>query len=161
MPVTRQTGSSKTPATSRPTREEGMVPSNRASRRAVLRGPWTAMVTGLMLLTWAGTAGAQLSTADIQSMQERGEREGWTFTVGENLTTSQSIDELCGLVPPENWWVDAKFDPCTPTRDLPASYDWRDHGCCPSVKNQGGCGSCWAFATVCPLECNIQIIDGI
>jgi hypothetical protein len=115
----------------------------------------------VLLLTLAGTAFAQLSAADLEAMKERGEREGWTFTVGENEATGRSLDELCGLVPPEDWWVDAKFDPCTPSRDLPSSYDWRDYGCCPSVKNQGGCGSCWAFATVGPLECNIQIIDGI
>lgn len=108
-----------------------------------------------------GTTSEGLSSADITALHKQGEIEGWTFTVGENSATKYLLDELCGLVEPENWWVDAKFDPCTPTRNLPDYFDWRDFNGCTPVKNQASCGSCWAFGTVGPLECNILIKDGV
>ena len=47
-------------------------------------------------------------------------------------------------------------------RDLPASVDWRTVS--PSVvtpvKDQGGCGSCWAFSTVSTLESAVAIATG-
>jgi len=84
---------------------------------------------------------------------------------GHSATSSQKTSTYpTGLIVPENWWESATFDPCNPRGELPEQFDWRDiEGVdyTTPIKSQGSCGSCWAFGTVGPLECNIKIKDGI
>lgn len=44
-------------------------------------------------------------------------------------------------------------------RDLPVSFDWMQDQ--SPVKNQGSCGSCWAFAAIAEMESRIKIDYGL
>lgn len=57
---------------------------------------------------------------------------------------SASPDPYAGLLP----------------KALPASWDWRNYGIVPDVRDQGGCGSCWAFGTVGAMESAIAKAGG-
>ena len=44
--------------------------------------------------------------------------------------------------------------------DNPSEIDWRTKGAVTDVKNQGGCGSCWAFSATETVESHYQIAGG-
>lgn len=51
----------------------------------------------------------------------------------------------------------------TPTANftLPASVDWTAQGDVNPPKNQGACGSCWAFSAVAAIESAYAVYDGL
>jgi hypothetical protein len=123
----------------------------------------TACFIAATSLANPNSALAQLSGKDIEALRKRGELEGWTFTVGQNGATSYPLHVLCGSRVPTDWnsrWADAGL---APERDLPSSFDWRNYegqNRCTPVRQQGNCGSCWAFAAIGALESAILIEQG-
>lgn len=50
-------------------------------------------------------------------------------------------------------------DQITAAQDLPVAFNWCSSGKCTPVRDQGSCGSCWAFATVGVLESKLLIAN--
>ena len=48
-----------------------------------------------------------------------------------------------------------------PVKDLPTNVDWRTSGIVSAVKDQGHCGSCWAFASTATIESHVAKATGL
>lgn len=89
---------------------------------------------------------------DLQAVQKRVREKQYKFRVGPNPATQYTLEQLCGLKVPPSVASQKVSAPPPPQDPLPESFDWRKLDGCTPIKNQGGCGSCWAFAAIGVVE---------
>merc|ERR1712227_1174781 len=112
--------------------------------------------------TYNGDEMAKRETIYNQAVEEmtahnaRYEAGEETYFQGGNQFTDMTLEEvqalpMFGFVKPESAGPNLGTHEWN-GEELAASVDWRSKGAVTPVKNQGQCGSCWAFSTVGGLE---------
>ncbi|MED6184654.1 hypothetical protein PIB30_049599 [Stylosanthes scabra] len=87
------------------------------------------------------------------------------YKLGVNHLTDLTIEEFKasrnGFKKPQyNEFIKTPSFKYENVSDVPASVDWRKKGAVTPVKNQGQCGSCWAFSTIAATEGIHEITTG-
>merc|ERR1719253_816750 len=105
--------------------------------------------------------------ANLAKIEAHNADSRWTYTLGVNQYADLTAAEFAKIYASGKRWDPASqgTQPHETAGDLsvealPKDVDWREKKVVTPAKNQGGCGSCWAFSTAETLESHIAIKTG-
>jgi C1A family cysteine protease len=105
--------------------------------------------------------GADPGTTDLVLEYRRAHSKDTTDSIRYNFRTAATFTETFTVPSPAEAPPMAESQTETSADlGLPSSFNWCDQNGCTPIKNQGSCGSCWAFSTVATFESVININDG-
>jgi len=93
--------------------------------------------------------------------------KGYHWTAGKTSVSSLSDEEKekrLGFIAPPDWREQIEKQKQIPSPKgvtFPPVFDWREMNGVTPVKDQGSCGSCWAFSALAALESMIRIYHGV
>jgi len=101
--------------------------------------------------------------ANLKVIQEFNANTEKTFFLTPTRFTHMTNDEFRAMTRGRNkaqLFGGLKLEANLEVGDIPASKDWRDDGVVTAAKNQGSCGSCWAFSATETLESHLALATG-
>lgn len=99
--------------------------------------------------------------SNVRYCQEFNRRNGLTFRLGVNQFSCHTPSEYKSLLGSQFYDLKTKMSKTVkPSKSTPDTFDWREKSVVNPIKNQGDCGSCWAFSTISTCESAFAISTG-